>query len=292
LKIKSLASLALSLTFVSPFLIPIPAQATDGCDIFTNSSCQFSFDDGWMHLTGRLFDFAPSLTLSSAQSLVEFRLISPSATWLSQATFDEQKTDVSCRVNDSTRFRVAHSTAQGVSSEVFFDGQRQAVASSITPHGEHTMVVIRFQVPETANLVAYSCSAGLGHWSGGNGLQGDAYDFTLNLSRTFTPSTPTPTPSASTQSKPTPTASASPRGNASPSPSASAEATNEEDEVETRSSEVVVLGNAESQNDASPIGFFLAGTLSALAGVGATVAFIQRKAIIEAFAKLKKLAKP
>jgi hypothetical protein len=61
----------------------------------------------------------------------------------------------------------------------------------------------------------------------------------------------------------------------------------DEGEVKTRSSEVVAGENIESASEASPIGFFLAGTLSALAGVGATVAFFQRKAIIKAFAKFK-----
>jgi hypothetical protein len=294
MKIKSLAISSLSLTFVFASLFPISAQATDGCDIFANSSCQWELDDGYARLTGKLFDLSPSVTLSNPQSVVEFRLVAPSAAERSARNFDKQTTSVYCSVDDATRISVAHSTDQGVSSEVLFQGQSQTVTSSITPHGEHSLVVISFLVPQTAALAPYSCSASINNLVGGTAMSGDGYSFTLNLNRTFTPSTPTPTPtpSASTRSTPTPTASASPRATSSPSPSASAEATNEEDEVEARSSEVVVLGNTESQNEASPMGFFLAGTLSALAGVGATVAFIQRKAIIEAFAKLKKIAKP
>jgi hypothetical protein len=249
-----------------------------------------------MALTGKLNDLAPSVTLSTPQSVVEFRLVAPSAAQLSQWNTDERRTWFTCRVDELTRFRVEHSTASGVSSEVLFQGQSQTVTSSITPHGEHSLVVISFLVPQTAALAPYSCSASINNLVGGTAMSGDGYSFTLNLNRTFTPSTPTPTPtsSESTRSTPTPTpsASTSPRGTSSPSPSASAESTNEEGDVETRSREVVVGGNAESASEASPIGFFLAGTLSALVGVGATVAFFQRKAIMKAITKFKKIAKP
>jgi hypothetical protein len=291
MKIKSLAISSLSLTFVFASLFPISAQATDGCDIFANSSCQWELDDGYARLTGKLFDLSPSVTLSNPQSVVEFRLVVPSAAERSARNFDKQTTSVYCSVDDATRISVAHSTDQGVSSEVLFQGQSQTVTSSTTPHGEHSLVVMRFEVPQTARLSPYSCSASLGMWLDGFGYAGDGYSFTLNLNRTFTPSTPTPTPTASTRSTPTPSASASPRGTSSPSPTASAESTDEEGEVETRASEVVFGGNAESASEASPIGFFLAGTLSALAGVGGTVAFFQRKAIMKAITKFKKIAK-
>jgi len=292
MKIKSLAGSALSLAFVSTFLFPVSAQATDGCDIRSNPCREFSAVDGYIVIQGNLIDLTQSFTLTSPESRVELRLITPSAAVLSAWNVTQHGTHISCQLDEETNFYVGYSSAQGVTSDVIFQGQSQTITSTTTPHGEHSLIAASFAVPQSATLGAFSCSSGLGYSNGPGTGFGDSYIFTLNLNRTFTPSTPTPTPSASTRSTPTPTASASPRGTSSPSPSASAEATNEEDEVEARSSEVVVLGNTESQNEASPIGFFLAGTLSALAGVGATVAFIQRKAIIEAFAKLKKIAKP
>jgi hypothetical protein len=53
----------------------------------------------------------------------------------------------------------------------------------------------------------------------------------------------------------------------------------------------VIGGDAGRESEASPLVFFFAGTFSALAGVGATVAFFQRRAIFKAIAKLMSTAK-
>ena len=300
MNIKSLALSSLSLTFVSSFLFPVSSQATDDCDIFLNAACQIEVVDGYMRLTGKFGDPTPSITLGTPQSVVEFRLVAPSAAQLSEWYLDRQAANVYCFVDDETRFSVAHSTDQGVSSEVFFQGKSQTVTSSITPHGDHSLVVVSFEVPQTASLSPYSCSASISQSFDGFTGAGDSYVFTLSLNRTFTPSSPTPstpTPQASTRSTPTPStptpsASSSPRGTSSPSPLASAESTDVEAEVEIRSSDAVVDGNADSETEPSQIGFFLAVVLAALAGIGVTVAFFQRKAILKALAKFKKIAKP
>ena len=302
MKIKSLAGSAFSLAFASVVFLPLPAQATDGCDIFSNSACEAHSDDYYMQFVGQQIDYSGithSITLGNPQSRVEVRLITPSESWFSQQSLANHYSSMSCAVDEETYFNLSYSTELGISSGVFFGDKSQTASTSISPHGVNFLVTASFEVPQLAILNPYSCYVSQS-WSNAAGSgSGDGFPLNLDLFRTFTPSTTTPststpstpTPSESARSTPTPSAS-SPRGTSSPSPSASAEPSNEEGEVETRSSEVLVGGNAESENEASPIGFFLAGTLSALAGVGATVAFFQRKEIIRAIANFKKIAKP
>jgi len=296
-KIKSLASSALALAFVTVFLLPTPAQATDGCDIFSNSSCEATNDDYYMQFLGQEIDYSGithSITLSNPQSRVAVRFITPGEPWFSERSLKNHYSSISCEVDEETYFNLSYATSQGVTSDVIFGGISQTVRTSINPHGVNFLVTASFEVPQFAILKPYSCHVSQA-WSdaAGSGF-GDGFALTLALSRSFTPSTSTPsasTPATSTPSTATPSTSASPRVTSSPLPLASAESNDEESEVETRSSEVAVSVTADSESAASPIGFFLAGTLSALAGVGATVAFFQRKVIMNAISKFKNIAK-
>ena len=298
MRIKSLASSALSLAFASVFLLPVPAQATDDCDIFSNPACELYPVPNvlYMQFPGQeIYGSTHSITLSNPQTRVAARLITPGEVWFSQNDVADLSSQMRCEVDEETYFNLSYSTSQGITSDVIFGGISQTVRTSINPHGVNFLVTASFEVPQFAILKPYSCHVSQA-WSdaAGSGF-GDGFALTLALSRSFTPDTSTPsasTPSTSTPSATTPSASSSPRVTSSPSPSASTESNDEEGEVDTRSSEVVVGENVESQNEASPIGFLAVGILSALAGIGATVAFIQRKAIIRSLAKFKKPAKP
>jgi hypothetical protein len=282
-KIKSLAATALSLAFASVAILPLSAQATDDCDIFLNPSCQFEYGDGWMQLMGKWGESTSSITLSSPQSRLEFRLITPSAAVLSELGGTQHGSNTQCFLDEETSFSVWYSTELGAGSNVVFEGQPQTVQSSITPYGGHSLVTASFEIPQSASLGIFTCSSGFGVSSGPNTGFGDSYNFTLTLSRSFTPS-------ASTPSASTPSATPS-KASASPSPSASAQAADEESDAEASSTKSEVLADPESKSDVPPIGFLIVGTLSAFAGIGATVAYFQRKAIARLISRFRKTAK-
>jgi hypothetical protein len=319
MKLNFLASSAISLAFASSLLLPLSAQATDDCDIFTNPTCElYPFpNDLYMQLPGQeVFGSEHEITLSNPQSRVAARLITPGEVTFLEIGAERHGSDIRCEVDEETYFTLGYSTPIGIYSEVVFEGKSQTVSTSKTPHGDNFLVALSFEVPQTAKLKPFSCYFTFSlSQNDGSGGSGDGYAFNLDLTRTFTPSTTAPSttapsttapsttapsttapsttaPSTTAPSTTAPSASPSPRGTSSPTPSASAQVTDEEAEVENSSREVVVGGSAEGENEASPIGFLVVGILSTLAGIGATVAFSQRKAIIKALSKFKKIAKP
>ena len=248
MKIKSSVLMAISLTVVSASLFPIAAQAEDDCDIRLNPCRGFSAEDGYIHLTGKLFDLTPSISLSSPQSRVELTLITPSEAVLSAWGVTQHETHISCQLDEKTNFYVGYSSALGVTSDVIFQGKSETITSSTSARGEHSLVTASFGVPQSATLGTFTCTSGL-QFSGGNESFGDGYTFTLSLNRTFTPS------------KPTPSASSSPSVTSSPTPRITESPSSRKNSTDTGSSEVVVGGNADSESEFPSLAVFLEGTL-------------------------------
>jgi hypothetical protein len=291
MKTKYIASAAVGLSLIWLPLIPIAAQATGDCNLYLDTSCEYDYPDQIFQAPGHTFDGAPkSITLANQQSRVVFTLIQPGATWLEERSYTGLFSNISCRANDENYFDIDYSSTRGSTYEVMFDGQPQTLTTSVTPLGIHSFVTVSFAVPQFVELAPYSCETYFEIFDDIAPRVGDGgYAYTLNLLRAFTPSRESTTAPPSTA---TPSSSSSPRVTSSSSPSASAQSNDEQGEVDTRPSEVVVGGTADSESGASPIGLLAVGILSAFAGIGATVAFIQRKAITRSLAKFKRPAKP
>lgn len=287
MKISAGYALTLALAFL--FLFPLPVQATDDCDIYANPACEYNYPDPIFQFPGHTFgDESHSVNLGNPQSQVAFSLVKPSTTWISQEGLERHIATISCQATEETYFTVTYDSLSGLSSDVIFQGETQSISTTTTPLGDHSRLTVSFGVPEFATLSPYECQSEFG-FSYFDGSLGDGLpSFTLTLSRAFTPSTSTSSPSATTPSATTPATSTPSTASASPTPSALARATNEKAATETNSRKIQVYENADGQSEASPVGFLIVGMASALVGIGATVAFFQRKTIIRLIAKLKR----